>query len=177
MGSKLAEFEAFLTQRQDALLRTAYLLTQDHGHAEDLVQDAMIKLYRRWRRTGPPTYPVAYARRILVNEYISHQRRRRSTEVPVETERMASEPAPAEPVDDRLVMWRALGSLPPRQRAVLVLRAYEGLSDPEIADHLDCAVGTVRSLAARAYAQLRRSADLLDRRIDTNGGIGHGQHR
>jgi RNA polymerase sigma-70 factor (sigma-E family) len=171
VGRGLSEFETFVAQRQDALLRTAYLLTQDHGHAEDLVQEAMIKLYRRGRRDGMPTYPVAYARRVLVNEYISHQRRRRSKELPTETGRMDSELVPQEPVDDRLVMWRALGSLPPRQRAVLVLRAYEGLSDPEIAEHLNCADGTVRSLAARAYAQLRQRADLLDRRIDTSGGI------
>lgn len=177
MGGSLSEFETFVVQRQDALLRTAYLLTQDHGLAEDLVQDAMIKVYRRWRRNGQPNSPVAYTRRVLVNEYISHQRLRRSTEVPIETDRMAAEPAAPEPVDDRLVMWQALGTLPPRQRAVLVLRAYEGLSDPEIAEHLDCATGTVRSLAARAYAHLRQSTDLLDRQIDTSGGIRHGHHR
>jgi RNA polymerase sigma-70 factor (sigma-E family) len=147
--------------RQDALLRIAYLLTQDHGQAEDLLQDAMVKLYRRWRRTGLPTYEFAYARRALLNEYISEQRRRRWREVSLESHRPAVGPAPQEQVDDRLMMWRALGSLPPRQRAVLVLRAYEGLTDDEIADHLSCATGTVRSLAARAYRQLRNHTELL----------------
>jgi RNA polymerase sigma factor (sigma-70 family) len=99
----------------------------------------------------------------MVNAYISTRRHRRSSEVPIPDDDLANRAAPSAPTDDRLLVWRALGVLLPRQRAVLVLRLYEGLTDEEIADHLGCATGTVRSLASRAYLTLRTNSELLDR--------------
>lgn len=138
-------------------------MTRDHHRAEDLLQAAFLKVYRRWRHEGLPEHSEAYRRRVMVNAYISTRRHRRSTEVPVPHDELANESAPAAPTDDRLLVWRALGVLSPRQRAVLVLRIYEGLTDDEIADHLGCASGTVRSLASRAYLTLRTNSELLDR--------------
>ena len=163
MRDDMSEFEEFVAARQQRLLRIAFLLTRDHHRAEDLLQDAFLKVYRRWRHEGLPEHSEAYIRRVMVNTYISTRRLRRSTEVPIPHEDLANEATASAPTDDRLLVWRALGVLSPRQRTVLVLRIYEGLTDEEIADHLNCATGTVRSLASRAYSTLRTNSELLDR--------------
>jgi RNA polymerase sigma-70 factor (sigma-E family) len=147
-------FEAFVAARGGALLRYAFMLTHDAGRAEDLVQDALVKVHRRWGRVAAAEQPDAYVRRVVTNEFLSWRRRRSSSETPslVSTAAVVD---PALAVDDRDQMWRALATLPHRQRMVMVLRFYEELTDPEIAGLLDCAVGTVSSLASRALGSLR----------------------
>jgi RNA polymerase sigma-70 factor (sigma-E family) len=149
-GISLAEFA---TAHSVGLTRFAYVLCGDRGLAEDLVQDAFAALYRRFGERLQLAAPVAYARRAIVNGHISHARRR-ATSATVLGE------VPERPVEDsdtleRDAMWQALGTLPDRQRAVLVLRYYLDLSDDDIAAALDCRMGTVRSLASRAFAALR----------------------
>ncbi len=139
MRGDLADFATFVAARQQRLLAVAYLLTRDHHQAEDLLQDAFLKVYRRWRRDGPPEHSEAYLRRVMVNAYVSSRRSRRSREVPVPGDDLTPPPEQAGSIDDRVLVWRALGVLSPRQRAVLVLRIYEGLTDDEIAGHIGCA--------------------------------------
>jgi len=151
-------FDQFVASRGPALLRFAYLLTGDRRLAEDLVQDALVKAYRRWSR-HPVEYAEAYVRRIIVNEYLSWRRLRSSSEVTGHIRPQVCHDA-ADAVAERDQVWRALADLPRRQRSVLVLRYYEDLSDADIAALLGCAEGTVRSLAARAFAALRRHPQL-----------------
>lgn len=149
-GTTLAEFAR---TNSVPLTRFAYVLCGDRGLAEDLVQDAFVALYRRFGDDLPLDAPVPYARRTIVNAHISHTRRRASSETVLAD------------VPDRAVhdvnlprqdaLWQALAGLPERQRAVLVLRYYLDLDDGDIAAALDCRPGTVRSLAARAFAALR----------------------
>jgi RNA polymerase sigma-70 factor (sigma-E family) len=154
-GSTLAEFAAANTV---GLTRFAYVLCGDRGLAEDLVQEAFVALYRRFGEDLPIAAPVAYARRSIVNAHISHRRRRASSAlVLVEPPDIA---VAAHDSSEQDAMWRALAALPERQRGVLVLRYYLDLGDDDIAATLDCRPGTVRSLAARAFAALRTAPAL-----------------
>ncbi len=159
MSGNGKRFEEFVAERGPALLRFAYLLSADHGLAEDLVQDALVKAHRRWVGRLAADHPEAYVRRIIVNDFTSWRRRRSSGEVvgPV-PDRSYGDAADA--VADRDLMWRALAGLPRRQRAVLVLRYYEHQSNAQIAVALGCAESTVRSLATRAFAMLRRDPQI-----------------
>ncbi|WP_433333577.1 SigE family RNA polymerase sigma factor [Spirillospora sp. CA-294931] len=160
-------YAAFVGARSDRLLRTAYLLTRDRGLAEDLLQEAMAKAWFAWRRLGDE--PEPYVRKIMVTTFVSWRRRRWRGETPTgdlpdtETARDATSAA-----DERDVLWRALGRLPARQRAVIVLRYYEDLSEAQTADLLGCSVGTVKSQASRALAKLRVDDSLLS--ADMSGG-------
>ena len=153
------DFRKFTAARSAALLRTAYLLTGDRGHAEDLVQSALTKAYRHWGTVRRSGVPEAYVRRILVNERNSRWRRDRSRtrevvgEVP---DRPGGDETQA--YADRDEMWRALQAMPPRTRSVLVLRYWEDLSEAQTADLLGCTVGTVKSQASRG---LRKLAEVL----------------
>jgi RNA polymerase sigma-70 factor (sigma-E family) len=150
------EFRVFVTERSAALLRTAYLLGGDWATAEDLLQIALTKTYLAWRRMGEIEAVDAYARRVLVNTATSWWRRRWHGERP--TEVLPDRPAP-DRIDERIErdrLWRHVTSLPTRQRAVLVLRYYEDLSEAETAHLLNISVGTVKSQCARAIATLRR---------------------
>ncbi len=171
MRPRGVDFAEYAASRVDGLLRLAYLLTADRHLAEDMVQEVLIKAHRRWSRVSAAGDVDAYVRRMLVNEHISWRRRRSSTEVPVE--RMTDEQDTAR-LDEGVVardwMWRMLARLPARQRAVLVLRHYERLSDPEIAALLGCADATVRSLAARGLAALRGHPDLAEGGVRMRGG-------
>ena len=151
-------FDEFVTGRGPALLRFAYLLSGDYGLAEDLVQGALVKAHRRWAGNLGADYPEAYVRRIIINDFTSW--RRRSSQVVVGQVPDTPYGDAADTVADRDLMWRALSGLPRRQRAVLVLRYYEHQSNAQIAAVLGCAEGTVRSLASRAFAALRRSPDI-----------------
>jgi RNA polymerase sigma-70 factor (sigma-E family) len=135
------------------LTRFAYLLCGDRALAEDLVQDTYLALYRRFGEILTVAAPVAYARRAVVNAQISRSRARAAHEI-VSAE-MPDTAADPQDEDDQDAMWRLLGTLPARQRAVLVLRFYADLSEAEIAAALGCRPGTVRSLATRAFAALR----------------------
>lgn len=158
--SETIEDVAAFTQRCGLdLLRFAYLLCGDRHHAEDLLQDVLLNLHRRFPDGLTMTNPVAYARRALANANISRARRAANREVVLATvpeHTAAAQPDPAE----RDLLWQALRRLPARQRTVLVLRYYADAADSEIADVLGCRRGTVRSLASRALAVLRTDPSL-----------------
>ena len=153
-------FDEFVATRSPALLRTAYLLTGDHGLAEDLLQTALAKCWFAWGRIDGP--PEPYVRRALATTYATWWRRRWRAERP--TGVLPERPAePRHVLEDRDALWRALGALPRRQRAVVVLRYYEDLSEAETASALGISPGTVKSQAAKALATLRRDDDLSQR--------------
>ena len=156
------EFADLVRERTPALLRYAHLLTGDRARAEDLVQSAFAAAYRHRRRIDPAT-AEAYVRRTLLNEHLSWWRRGRGRERV--TDRPPDRPVAdgAAAVDERDAMWAALAVLGPRQRAVLVLRYYEDLSEAEIARVLDISPGTGKSQAAKALATLRASPALRER--------------
>ena len=136
------------------LLRFAYLVCGDRQRAEDLLQDVLLAMYRRFGETLPLDNPHGYARRAIVHANISRARRASSRELPVSLVPDAALPERDDPAehDD---LWRALRRLPERQRAVLVMRFYLDAPDEEIARTLSCRRSTVRSLAARGLAALR----------------------
>jgi RNA polymerase sigma-70 factor (sigma-E family) len=150
---ELAEFAEFVAARSRSLLRTAYLLTGDHQRAEDLVQATLTKVYLHWSRVSRMDHPAAYARRILVNEASSSRWWRWSRELRTPLPELA-----LDGYDDRVAtsrtVWNAVLALPPRQRAVVVLRYYEDLSEVEIAEVLGMAPGTVKSTAHAANRRL-----------------------
>ena len=146
-------FSAFVAARSRGLLRLAYLLTHDEGMAEDLLQTALTKSWFAWDRLDND--PLRYVRRVLVTTSVSWWRRRWTHELP--TEALPDLPEPGA-IDDRAGaqdLWIAIGRLPVRQRAVVVLRYYEDLSEAETADLLGCSVGTVKSQCSRALVKLR----------------------
>ncbi len=155
MRERDEEFAAFVRARSAALLRTAYALTGDRGHAEDLLQTALIKTYLAWGRIAEPQAVEAYVRRTLVTTSTSWWRRRWHGERATENLPEVTAPDTSVQTDDRELLWLALASLPARQRAVAVLRFYEDLSEAETARLLGCSVGTVKSQSARALARLR----------------------
>jgi RNA polymerase sigma-70 factor (sigma-E family) len=140
-----------VTEHGLALTRFAYLVCGDRYRAEDLVQEVLLAMHRRFGLSLPLDNPLAYARRSIVNANISWRRRSANREVP--TDRLPESAAEAEAYNDQL--WRLLDSLSARQRTVLVLRYYLGYPDADIAEMLGCRPATVRSLAARALAELR----------------------
>ena len=149
-----AGFEEFVAARSDDLLRTAVLLTSDRGHAEDLLQTALVKAYRRWNRiSGPDPYP--YVCRILVTSAASWRRLRATQEIVSLPAHDIAGPDASDGVADREQMADALATLPPRMRAVLVLRYAEDLSEADTADLLGCSVSTVKSQTQRGLARLR----------------------
>jgi RNA polymerase sigma-70 factor (sigma-E family) len=155
------EFRAFVLERYPSLLRSAQALTGDRGIAEDLVQNALIRTYASWSRVSRADDPYAYTHRILFTSF-SRMRRRRRVE---ETLSASVDPLPEPRVgevaaDDRDQLRRALHALPPRYRAVLVLRFYEDLSVEEVAAVLGCPTGTVKTQTARALERLRVSSHL-----------------
>ena len=153
-----SEFDDFVASRSQALLRTAYLLTGDHALAEDLLQTALAKSWFAWGRISGP--PEPYVRRVIATTYATWWRRRWRSEYPSVELPEAAGPDRTAGVDERDVLWRALGALPRRQRAVVVLRYYEDLSEAETAAALGVSRGTVKSQAAKALAALRRDDDL-----------------
>ncbi len=145
--------------RSQAFLRLAYALTREHTLAEDLLQTTLAKVWPVWKRISGD--PEPYVRRALVNTYNSWWRRRWNGEHPTGDLPERSVPSPESLVDDRDEVWRALARLPKRQRAVLVLRYFEDLSEAEIASTLDMAPGTVKSYAAKGLATLRADPAIL----------------
>ena len=162
-GGPQRDFERFVTDSTGQLLRSAYLMTSDLAGAEDLVQETLLRVARRWPRVRAMEHPAAYARRILVNLVIdgAGQRARHTGE-------LAASARPGLPdradiraehdlraVDTQEELLQALGTLPARQRAVIVLRYWEDLPETEVAAILGCSVGTVKSTASRGLARLR----------------------
>lgn len=155
-GVDATSFERYVAARGAALVRFAILLTGDDHRAEDLVQEVLARAYLRWSVIGRTDVPDLYLRRMLVNASRSWWRRRSNRELPVE--QPADVPATGDlgvESAERDAMWRLVARLPHRQRAVLVLRYYAGMSDTEIAAVLGCSAGTVRGYASRALAALR----------------------
>lgn len=151
-------FRGFVIARQRALLRTAFLLTGDQGMAEDLVQTALEKTVRRWTGSGEPASLEAYVRRVMYREQVSRWRRRRLVEVPAaELPEWRLDSRGDDAVEDHLVLQRALQQIGRRQRAVLVLRYFEDLSEQQVADILGVSLGTVKSQAHRGLARLREA--------------------
>ena len=170
-----ADFESWMVARQSRLLRTAYLLTGDVHAAEDLVQTALAKLYLAWDRVAEAPSVDAYARKILVNEHTSTWRRLwRHREVVTDTS-THDVPVAGEQYDGVAeALWDAVRGLPERQRAVVVLRYYEQLSEKEAAEALGISVGTVKSQASRALTALRvRLGDSSWDRDDLTGWEAH----
>ncbi|MER7443314.1 SigE family RNA polymerase sigma factor [Micromonospora avicenniae] len=150
------EFRDFVAARSAALLRTAYLLAGDWATAEDLLQTALTKTYLAWRRLGGIEAVEPYARRVLVNTSTSWWRRRWHGERPTD---VLPERAGTDEIErqlDRDLLWRHLRALPTRQRAVLVLRFYEDMSEAQTAALLGISTGTVKSQTSRALATLRQ---------------------
>ncbi|RIQ30198.1 SigE family RNA polymerase sigma factor [Jiangella rhizosphaerae] len=150
-------FKEFVGARRRALLRTAFLMTGDWHAAEDLVQETLTKLYVSWRRVRRHDDVLAYARRILVNAHIDGTRRpwRREQAVEAIPDAVgAGDPAESDlHTRDRLLA--ALATVPPRQRATLVLRFWEDLSIEQVADLMNCSSGNVKSQTARGLERLR----------------------
>jgi RNA polymerase sigma-70 factor (sigma-E family) len=170
-GGEVPDFEAWARARGPALLKFAYLVTGDRGRAEEAVQDALVSVCLRWGRVVRGGDPEAYLRRCIVNADRALWRRLRRREG---RERLAAGgPLGALGVDvanevaARDAAWGLCSTLPRRQRAAVVLRYYEGLSDTEIAAILGCSPGTVRSQIHRALAALRQ-------RLGTQEEVDHG---
>jgi RNA polymerase sigma-70 factor (sigma-E family) len=149
------EFADWMSARQGALVRTAYLLTGSQQAAEDLVQATLTKIYLAWDRIADRQHVDAYARRALVNEHRSTWRSasRRPEVLSAVLPDRGHEQTSYD--GEREAVWQFVQGLPPRQRAVIVLRYYEDLSEAEIADLLGISAGTVKSQASRALAALR----------------------
>ena len=151
------EFTRWARARQQHLLRVALLMTDDVSRAEDLVQDALTQVAVRWRKLRDSS-PDAYARTVVYHGNISWWRRRRGEVLIAEP---VEQPALSEPVERRVLVRRALGALTPRQRAVIVLRYFEDLTERDAAAVLGVSVGTVKSQTHLALRRLREAAPEL----------------
>ena len=156
-------FAEFFAAAWPRLFRTAVAVAGETGAAEDALQTAFAKAYAGWSRISRVEWPEAYVRRMVVNEIIGSRRHGwRRRERPHElVEPPGASPSPEVGVADRDAVWAAVRALPVRQRAVIVLRYYEDLSEQEIAEALGCSRGTVKSQASAALASLRRSGAAL----------------
>ena len=153
-----AEFDAFVRGQLASLTGFGRLLAGHDARGQDLVQEALARTYLRWRRSGPPDDPLAYVRRAMVNLHSTWWRRLLSRESAAELPESA---ATTDDLETRLSVWSALQSLPPRQRAVVVLRYYEGLTEAEVGQLLECSIGTVKSQSSKALAKLRVDPAML----------------
>ena len=152
-------YEEFVAGCLQPLLRYAVMLTGDVHMAEDLVQETMVRVQLKWRRVGATDAPEYYVRRMITNLYVDWRRGPWLRRVMVRPEPYGSAtpitPDASAETADRDQVWQLLATLPRRQRAALVLRYYCDLPDGDIAELMECAVGTVRSLISRALATLR----------------------
>jgi RNA polymerase sigma-70 factor (sigma-E family) len=149
-------FRDFVVLRSPALVRSACLLTGDEGEAEDLVQTALAKAWVRWPRIVRQDAPEVYVRRVMLSTFLTWTRRRWRGEISVATLPERADPRDAfTNADVRRAVYAALRQLPPRQRAVIVLRYFDDLTAAQTADALGCSVGTVKSQCAKALAKLR----------------------
>lgn len=155
------EFREFVHARGHALTRTAYLLTGDQHLAEDLLQNVLGRVARRWDRITSRGTPEKYIRTALIREYVSWRRLRRNSELPIE--KMPDLPTGdfTEHTTLRISLERALARLSRRQRAVITLRFYEDRTENETAKLLGCSVGTVKSQTHHALRRLRTLAPEL----------------
>ena len=155
------DFRSYVAARSPALLRTAYMLTGNRADAEDLLQTALAKTYLAWERIRDREAVDGYVRRVMVNTQTSWWRRRKVDEYATDElpERPTGRDATAD-LDLHDALWTALSTLPKRQRAMVVLRFYEDLSEAETAQVMGVSVGTVKSTTSRALAKLRDTSGL-----------------
>jgi RNA polymerase sigma-70 factor (sigma-E family) len=163
------EFEDFARRTLPGLVRYAVMLTGDRELAQDVVQEVMVRAAVRWRRIRRADRPELYVKTMVTHEYLSWRRRWAVRAVTAVPDAALDRPSPGDPAADpalhgadRADVWARLAGLPRQQRAVLVLRYYEGLTDGEIAEVLDCRPATVRAYAARALATLRLDHDFSE---------------
>lgn len=156
------QFERFVDEVTDDLVRTGFLMTYDVHETEDLVQETFLRVARRWRRVRSMDHPLAYARKIPVNLVIDgrQRRKRRNDELTLAEDEVdrhadASAELALAGIDDSSQFRRAIAAFPRQQRVVIVLRFWVDLPEAEIARMLDCPIGTVKSTAFRALARLR----------------------
>ena len=159
------EFREFMHARWPVMVRLAYGLTGDQGHAEDVAQAAFARAYASWPRVSRSGNPDAYVRQIVINEnrnrFRKHRVAERLTDAPTESGTAVLVDA-TRAFDERSALVGALQRLGPRQRAVIVLRYWMDLTEHETATVLSCSVGTVKSQASRALATLRQDTELVD---------------
>jgi RNA polymerase sigma-70 factor (sigma-E family) len=168
-GSAAADYEQFVRARTPALLRSAFLLTCDQQLAEDLVQEALARTHLAWHRLQDIGNADAYVRKIMYHQQVSVWRRKRVAEsLPGLLPEAAGPGDHAQATTTRLVLYRVLLELSPRQRAVIVLRYFEDRTEVETAELLGLAVGTVKTLALRGLTRLRTAAAEL-RDLATDG--------
>ena len=156
-GEEFPEFAEFAQTFSPQLRRTAFLLCGNWHTAEDLVQTTLAKVFVSWRRIRRRDAARAYTARTLVNTYLADKRSKRATEIL--TDRFPECPVAPHAPETRMVMLSALATLPPRARAVVVLRYWEDLSIDQVAAVLACSPGNVKSLAAAALGKLRTLVD------------------
>jgi RNA polymerase sigma-70 factor (sigma-E family) len=147
------EFIEFATVASPRLRRTAFLLCGDWHAAEDLAQTTLAKMFVSWRRISQPEATHAYATRTLINAYLAGRRRKRAAELL--PGRLPDRPVEAQAPELRIVVLDALATLPPKARAVVVLRYWEDLSIGQVAELLGCSAGNVKSQSARSLDKLR----------------------
>lgn len=163
MDAGSSEFADFVTVREAALQRTAWLLTGDWGLAQDLVQASLARVWPRWERITRRDDPEIYVRRVMMNTWLTWRRRRWVGEHPSRDVLDSAAPGDlAAEVAARLATRQLLGGLTSRQRSVVVLRLFDDLSEAQVAQVLDCAVGTVKSTLSQALARLREDPRLID---------------
>jgi RNA polymerase sigma-70 factor (sigma-E family) len=160
MDQRRADFDRFVNDSTDGLLRTAYLIVWDLQEAEDLVQETLLKVAKRWPKVRRMEHPIAYARRILVNLALDGAARRSRSRLELTGE--APPDRPGAPGDSGAVelhdeLLSALAQLPLRQRSVIVLRYFLELPEAEVAAALKCSLGTVKSTASRGLARLEQT--------------------
>ena len=155
-----AGYREFVGSRAASLHRTAYLLCGDWHLADDLVQETFVAIFRHWRRVQRADNQNAYVKRILINEFNRHWRRYGGLPVHADIDRLAGAvPDVSDEVVNRADLLRALLTLPARQRATVVLRYLEGMSERETAAVMRCSEGTVKSQTSRALTSLRNFLD------------------
>ncbi len=162
-------FEEFVHATADRLYRSALLMCGDHHLAEDLTQTTYAKIYSHWSKVVAADSPLAYSRTILTRTFLSHRRLRRSGEQPVDS--LPDQPIAGPDMAMRVDLLAALRQLPPRERAVLVLRYWEDLSVERTAEILGIRSSACRNRAARALAKLRTLLPALTQTDDETGEI------
>jgi RNA polymerase sigma-70 factor (sigma-E family) len=159
MAAAAMDFDEFVRENLDGLVRTACMLVWDVKEAEDVVQECLFKVAGKWNRVSSMDYPLAYTRRVLVRRALreSIRRSRRRAELDVSTPDLGADAIGIVGLGARDELFQALAQLPPRQRAVIVLRYFLDLSEADAARVLDCSPGTVKSNTSKGLARLRRA--------------------
>lgn len=154
-NQRRSAYEEFVVARSASLFRTALLVVGDHQLAQDLVQESLVKTYVAWARLRDIGNAEAYTRRVIVTTAISWRRRRSFHERPLEALPEISVTDPSDAVAGQADLWAEVQALPPRQRAAVVLRYCEDLSEAQTSELMGCAVGTVKRHASLGLAKLR----------------------